>query len=252
MNLERWLVSYADFITLLFAFFVVMYAISQADLSKFKKVSESIRVAFKAAGPTAMMDLGGSSGGKSVRPFDEIYHPGGRVIDLPAGKSNTVYESDPELHEIRETLEESMTFALGVSDLSERLQMEYDSRGLIVKLSIKDLFEYKGVDIHPDMQPILDKVGQILARYHRLVRVEGHVDLREGKALGLKGSLEMSSSRAAWVIQFWNNRFGLDLKRFGVAGYGYARPLSEDLSEWSQMRNRRVEIVILNNTYSNP
>src|SRR5947209_698229 len=89
VNLERWLVSYADFITLLFAFFVIMYAISQADVSKFKKVSASIRQAFSAAGPVGMVDIGGNSGGNTANPFEVQEINGGRVLNMPAGKTNT-------------------------------------------------------------------------------------------------------------------------------------------------------------------
>src|SRR5206468_13026985 len=89
VNLERWLVSYAHFITLLFAFFVIMYAISQADVSKFQKVSASIKAAFSAAGPVGMIDLGGNSGGNTANPLDNIEVPGGRVMNLPAGKTHT-------------------------------------------------------------------------------------------------------------------------------------------------------------------
>src|ERR1700719_2907734 len=89
VNLERWLVSYADFITLLFAFFVIMYAISQADVSKFKKVSASMKAAFAAAGPVGMIDLDGHAGGNTANPLDNPEPPGGRVMNMPAGKTNT-------------------------------------------------------------------------------------------------------------------------------------------------------------------
>ena len=77
VNLERWLVSYADFITLLFAFFVVMYAISQSDLAKMKAVSESIRTAFSAES----VDQAGKSGGKTLNQFEE---------DAPRGDARVV------------------------------------------------------------------------------------------------------------------------------------------------------------------
>src|SRR6516225_6523605 len=96
-NHERWLVSYADFITLLFAFFVIMYAISQADVSKFKKVSASIRSAFEAAGPAGMIDTGGGAGGLTANPFDTIESSQGRIVNMPAGKTNTASDPDPQL-----------------------------------------------------------------------------------------------------------------------------------------------------------
>src|SRR5476649_896168 len=84
VNLERWLVSYADFITLLFAFFVILYAISRADIQKFKAVSESLRAAFNSD----FVDQQGKSGGKDLNQFEETMPVGGMVMDMPAGKSN--------------------------------------------------------------------------------------------------------------------------------------------------------------------
>src|SRR5262245_5683861 len=89
VNHARWLVSYAVFITLLFAFFVVMYAISQADLAKFKKVRESMQKAFKVAGGPALVDMQGTSGGNTLNQFENEEPRGGRIVDLPAGKANT-------------------------------------------------------------------------------------------------------------------------------------------------------------------
>ena len=88
-NHERWLVSYADFITLLFAFFVIMYAISQADIAKFRKVSASMKRAFSAAGTAGFVDTGGASGGDTVNPFEAEEPKGGRAIGLPAGCAKT-------------------------------------------------------------------------------------------------------------------------------------------------------------------
>src|SRR5688572_33104450 len=87
-NHERWLVSYADFITLLFAFFVVMYAISQADMAKLKQVADGMRSAFGKAGPVGVVELRGKGSGAEINVFDMQSVPGGRIMDLPAGKVN--------------------------------------------------------------------------------------------------------------------------------------------------------------------
>src|SRR4051812_5524373 len=99
VNHERWLVSYADFITLLFAFFVVMYAISQSDMAKFKKFSAGLRSAF-SVGPVGMIDLGGNTGGNTASPFENAEPAGGRMLNLPAGKTHTASDPDPQLQEI--------------------------------------------------------------------------------------------------------------------------------------------------------
>lgn len=252
VNLERWLVSYADFITLLFAFFVVMYAISQADMAKMKTVAASIKAAFSAAGPVGMVDLSGNAGGQTANPFDAPETVGGRVHNLPAGKTHTANDPDPELQELKERLEESISLELGVSDLSEQLHLQYDSRGLVVRLAAKDFFEQGKSAVRPDLRPLLDRIGRVLTKTRRLVRVEGHSDPSEAHTEGFSSDWELSASRAAWVVKYWVQRLELDPKRLGAAGYSHYRPLSTAADEWSRAKNRRIEIIILNNQYEAP
>src|SRR5688572_16893249 len=90
VNLERWLVSYADFITLLFAFFVVMYAMANQDKAKVKQITEAIERTFR--GPSTMIDMGS---GKSVNVFSNPGTPYGQVIDTVTGRSNAKPEMTP-------------------------------------------------------------------------------------------------------------------------------------------------------------
>ncbi|MBY0470538.1 OmpA family protein [bacterium] len=251
VNLERWLVSYADFITLLFAFFVIMYAISQADISKFKKVSASIKAAF-AAGPVGMIDLGGQSGGDTANPFEHEDIAGGRIQNLPAGKTNTASDPDPQLKEIKEMLEESISLELGVSDLSENVQMLFDSRGLIVRITAKDFFAPGGVEARPDLRPLLDRIGRVLSKNPRLVRIDGHTDILEAKLAqkhGFASSWELSAARAAWVAKYWIGRFNIDPRKLAVSGLSHFRPVSDRNTEMGHASNRRVEVIVLNNRY---
>ena len=249
VNLERWLVSYADFITLLFAFFVIMYAMAQADKAKFKKVSASIRSAF-SADPVGMIDLGGSSGGNTANPFEMEELPGGRVQNLPAGKTNTAADADPELRDIHELLEETVSLELGSTDTSEKLQMQFDSQGLIVRVAMKDFFDEGGIEVRPDLRPILDRIGRVVSKTHHLVRIEGHSDRAEAHTPGYASGWELSSARAAWVAKYWLGRFDFDPSQIGVAGYSHYRPLTFERSEMNRAKNRRVEIIVLNNKYS--
>ncbi|HAR43240.1 MAG TPA: hypothetical protein DCS07_11535 [Bdellovibrionales bacterium] len=249
VNLERWLVSYADFITLLFAFFVIMYAISQADMSKFQKVAASMKAAFAPTGPSGMIDLSGSAGGATLKPFEDIDRAGGRAQNLPAGKTNTAADQDPELQEIREALEESISLDFGSADTAEKLQMQFDSRGLIVRMAAKDFFNQGSAIVHQDLRPILDRIGRALSKSTRIFRIEGHTDPSEAKTGGFASAWELSAARAAWVAKYMIERFAIDPKRVGVAGYSYFRPLSSGKDEFSKAKNRRIEIVVLNNQY---
>jgi len=249
VNLERWLVSYADFITLLFAFFVVMYAISQADMTKFKKVAASMKAAFSPGGPAGGLEAGGSSGGNTIRPFQLPEVPGGRVLNMPAGKVNTAADADPQLQEMKELLEETISLEMGVSDVSDKLHMVFDSRGLVVRLDAKDFFEEGEVQIVQDLRPLLDRIGRVLSRSKRLIRIEGHIDTGEAKTQGYASGWEFSSARAAWVAKYLIQKFDLDPKRVGVSGYSYYRPVAEGKSQFAQAKNRRIEIIVLNNQY---
>lgn len=251
VNLERWLISYADFITLLFALFVVLFAISQADIAKFRKFTQGIKSAF-SAGPVGMIDLEGTAGGNTANPFDTVETPGSRVLDMPAGKTNTSAESDPSLQDVKELLEETISLELGTTDLSDKLQLYFDSRGLVVRIAVKDFFDEGQSDVRMDLRPILDRIGKVLSRTKRLIRLEGHVDAGEVK--GGKESLgwELSAKRAAWLAQYWMSRFEFEPSRMGIGAYSRYRPLTEDEEPWNRAKNRRVEIIILNNRYTSP
>ncbi len=266
VNLERWLVSYADFITLLFAFFVILYAQSKTDAKKFKTVADSIRAAF--GGP---IDLGGASGGPTMNPFEQVEPPGGRLMSLPAGKTNTASDPDPQLQEVKELLEETISLELGVTDLSEKVQMQYDSRGLIVRLSAKDFYDNGEVEIRPDLRPVLDRIARVIKSSKRLVRIEGHADVAEASLTTYPSDWELSAARASWVVRYWVKKFDMDPSRLGAAGYGHYRPIAKVppvpaagtkeahvikaaavKADYARGSNRRVEIIILNNLYESP
>jgi len=248
VNLERWLVSYADFITLMFAFFVVLYATSQADMAKMKKFTIGVRNAF-SAGPVGMIDLGGNAGGNTANPFQNEQVPGGRVNNLPAGKTNTAADPDPKLQEVKELLEETISLDLGATELSEKLQLQFDSRGLVVRIAAKDFFDEGKVEVRQDLRPIFDRIGRVLSKTKRLIRLEGHTDIRESHPSGFPSDWELSSARAAWVVKYWINRFEFDPARLGVAGFSHFRPLTEKEDPINRAKNRRVEIIVLNSLY---
>src|SRR5262249_5170075 len=111
------------------------------------------------------------SGGATANQFQVDEPPGGRLMNLPAGKTNTAADPDPRLQEVKELLDESISLELGVTDLSDKLQMQFDSRGLVVRLAAKDFFDQGDVEVRPDLRPILDRIGRVLAKTNRLIRV---------------------------------------------------------------------------------
>lgn len=242
VNLERWLVSYADFITLLFAFFVVMYSIANQDKAKIKQITESIERTFR--GPSTMLDMGsGSAVNVMSNPASDL----GVIISLETGRSNTKPELSPELAEIAQQIEESLAYQLQTTDLKDVIQLVHDDRGLVVRFSANKLFKPGSDAVEKQYLPLIDKIGKILASGNRLVRVEGHTDNsplpKDGK---FDTNWELSTARAVWIVRYLRARFDISTSRLSAAGFADGQPVAKNESEEGRAMNRRVEIVITN------
>lgn len=241
VNLERWLVSYADFITLLFAFFVVMYAISQSDLAKLKSVSESIRQAFNAEA----VDQQGRSSGKTLNQFDPTAAQGGLLLDMPSGKVNIMSPDYEDLKRVADIIEESVSYELGDADIAEKMQIIYDDRGLVVRLSAKNFFEPGSAEVKPEALPILDQMAKVLKTVKRHIRVEGHTDNIAVQSDYFPSNWELSTARSAWVVRYFIKKYRFDPKYLTVAGYAEYHPVAPNTTEEGRSKNRRIEIIVL-------
>jgi len=256
VNHERWLVSYADFITLLFAFFVIMYAISQADKAKFQAVAQSLRNALGAVSAQGVIESGGGGGGHSISPFEAQQVSSGGALPMPAGKTNTARDSDPDLPIVRDQLEESISLQIGTSDPSERAETQYNPDGLMLRLAARGYYA-AGAEAPPrDLWPMFDRVGRILLVHRRSVRLEGHADTREIRETksGYRESMALSLRRAQWLMNRWVDALDYPPELITIAGRGHYQPLAAEKGKSPQGRgtdskavesNRRVEILIL-------
>jgi chemotaxis protein MotB len=242
VNLERWLVSYADFITLLFAFFVVMYAIANQDKAKIKQITESIEKSF--TGASGKLDLGT---GTKVNVMSQLMSPAGHVIDYPMGHNNAIPLNTPELAKIAERIEESLNYQLQTTDLKDTLQLVYDERGLVLRFSANKLFKPGEENVDPAYLGFLDKIGRIIADTDRLIRVEGHTDnTAQSSNSRFPTNWELSTARAAWIVRYFMAKFRIPPNRLAAAGYADGYPLADNKTEEGRARNRRVEIVVTN------
>ncbi len=242
VNLERWLVSYADFITLLFAFFVVMYSIANQDKQKIKQITEAIARTFN--GPSTMLDMGS---GANVNVFSNPATDMGQVIDNPVGRSNVTPNPDPELQKIATRVEESLSYQLQTTDLKDNLKLIYDDRGLVIRFSANKLFRPGQANVEKTYQPIIDKIAEILKNGDRVIRVEGHTDdsplPTDSK---FDTNWELSSARAIWIVRYMKAKFEIPTKRLSAAGFAEGQPVSSNKTEEGKALNRRVEIVVTN------
>jgi chemotaxis protein MotB len=237
--------------TLLFAFFVVMYALSTQDLARARLAAQSIRAAF--GGPPIAV---GGPGGAQVNPFRATGDCA--PCDKSASETSEEAETRAELSSMRSEIDADAQLEAGHADLGQSMETLVDRRGLVIRVAAKDFFAKGEASVREDLRPLLDRIGRVVARSRRPVRIEGHADTSEIKSPGFASSWDLSAARATWVARYWITRFELDPRQVGIAGYAHYRPSSEGespdagaeksrahpTSEWAHAMNRRIEIVV--------
>ncbi len=241
-NLERWMVSYADFVTLLFAVFVVLYALSQIDLAKFENFSESLKEAFSVPKPASVLQ-----GGDGI--LDEI---GADVFDA-GGFSESDALIPPFLQQIAEKEEKKrfgmMEKDLDVLDIDEHkgIKTEVTERGLIINMVGNVFFKPGESQLKEEGLKTINQIGELLKEHFPLnvIRVEGHTDNTPINTARFPSNWELSAQRAAGVVRYFTDVTGFDKNRFVAVGYGDSRPLELNDTQEGRNANRRIEIVVL-------
>lgn len=235
-NHERWMVSYADFVTLLFAFFVVMYATARIDESAPRRVSESVREALKEdsfrAMVTALLEERAtkSSGGGT---------PAARKKS-EAGKADAV---------LLEQFLPSMDFLsreLADEIADDKVQIRLTRRGLVISLRQAAFFPSGQDVIAPETYSAIGKVAETIAKLPNHVRLEGHTDsipIHNGR---FRSNWHLSTARAISMLDLLTGEFRVPGDKFTVAGYSDTIPVDTNETEDGRRRNRRVDIVLLN------
>jgi chemotaxis protein MotB len=218
-NHERWLISYADFITLLFAFFVVMFASSQADQAKARRVSEAVKAAFD--GPPAT-------------PATAAAKPSSNARGLP------LPSLEPALRLLAHELEPEIR--------AGKMQVRMERRGLIISLSQAAFFPSGEDAIDPTTFGSLEKVAATVRALPNPVRAEGHTDSVPIHTARFRSNWDLSAARAIAVMELLRDRWGIPADRLAVTGYADTSPIDSNQSDTGRARNRRVDIVILNSS----
>ena len=239
-NLERWLVSYADFITLLFATFVVLYALAQTDVNDFAKLQESLKYAFSQ---NALMDGQQSIMDGSDSMFDQ-QQANSFIPSLMLEYISPKYEEE-SFREIEETVEE-----LKKAGELDGITSKMTDKGLLLTFDDKYLFAPASAYLDKGAKKLLDKVGVLICKKFVLhaMRVEGHTDSDPIKSTQYPSNWELSSARASSVVRYLIDRFKFSPSLFSAIGYADTRPLESAISP-KDPANRRVEILILKNKY---
>jgi chemotaxis protein MotB len=236
---ERWLVAYADFITLLFAFFVVMFATSQTDKGKAQQVSESVKKALAGDHMTALIAsvLGGSPDNKG-KGNALMRGPGGAQKSPEEKKEQKLAELVPSLKVLTEELKKEIE--------TGRIQISMEARGLVVSFTQAALFPSGEDVVSSEAYEGLARVAEAIKKIPNPVRLEGHTDSVPIKTARFRSNWELSAARSIALLELVCTRFGAPRERMSVAGYADNAPLDSNESEKGRARNRRVDIIILN------
>ena len=243
-NHERWLVSYADFITLLFAFFVVMFASSQTDKAKARAISESVSQALDKGGVQAIVHevLGGTVDEKG-QGNAQLKGPGGSQP-----KNEPVPPPPPALPENKELLPKLtyLTEALKAEIAAGKLEIRQEERGLVISLKQAAFFPSGDDTVDLKSYEAIDKIAGIFRDSPNPIRLEGHTDSRPIHTDRFRSNWELSSARGIAMLELLGTRFGIPHERLAVVGYADTMPKASNDTEEGRARNRRVDIVILN------
>jgi chemotaxis protein MotB len=220
INHERWLISYADFVTLLFAFFTTMYAISTVDAKKLQEMVESMQAAFDAS--------------KVPPPKRPVAKP-----DTPV---KVVTPDQLALQALKARLSERLKLQIQGGQVG----LEVDPRWLVVSIREAGTFGVGSAELSDSARSVLGEVADALADVDHPVRIEGHTDDVPIRTAKYKSNWELSTARATNVVSFFVEDRGLPPSRFSAAGYGEFRPRAANDSGANRAANRRVDIVILN------
>lgn len=253
-NHERWVVSYADFITLLFAFFVVMYSISSVNEGKYRVLSQTLTDAFqepsRSLDPVQIGELGRKQG--DIADMDS----GNTLIDKQDHQGPDLYSQDgadahpADVSISGSTEQQRLNFlAVSIENMLEAyveqdlVQVKFMEDRVTVDMKDKMLFPSGSARLSRVADKVLRDVSRILTSMPNQIQVEGNTDNRPIHTEEFPSNWELSAARAASVVHLMS-RFGVDPSRLSAIGYAEYRPVSGNDTEEGRQKNRRVTLVI--------
>lgn len=252
-NHERWLISYADLLTLMFAFFVVMYAVSSVNEGKFRVLASSLVASFRA--PTRSLEpiqLGESvTSPLAVAPVDLSARSLSAVPrELAMGQAgeekqvqNEQYPGDPATAELKSA---ARRIKVAMAPLVEQglVEVRRMTHWLEVEIKASILFSSGSAALEPGALPVLERLALILRDLENPIDVEGFTDDVPIANAVFPSNWELSAARSASVVRLFVEK-GVPPGRMVVVGFGEFRPIAENTSEQGRSRNRRVIVSIL-------
>lgn len=232
-NHERWLVSYADFITLLFAFFVVLYATSAADVEKQEEFEKSIQKSFAPM-------FGFMTGSQ----YDESVDPRNNSLIKPP------FETFPPVgsgsREVQDYVERKLDKEMSEKDREATIGgVRHDALGVRIQMAANRLFSRGSAELTGESAAALAKIGKLLKESGRKIIIEGHTDNEPIQSERYPSNWELSASRATKIVRYLMERHKIPGARLTAVAYADQKPVSTNETEEGRGRNRRIEILIV-------
>jgi len=248
---ERWLVTYADLITLLMIFFIVMYSMSQVDANKFRAMAESLSVT-----------LGGSNSAR-IQITQDPAGPSVISSGSPQGSTPATQQTPPSQNSEQGAgggiIDQETLTIQGIkakldqfakeNNIQTKLVSSIEERGLVVSIQDTLLFASGSADITPNAREILRKISSVLAASPNYIKVEGHTDNLPINTSRFPSNWELSVLRATNVLQILTKEGGINPERLSATGYGEYRPIADNSTLEGRSANRRVDLIILRSKY---
>jgi chemotaxis protein MotB len=254
VNHERWLVSYADMMTLLMVLFIVMFAISQVDQRRFEMLKDGMAAGFGNSsspfqGSEGTMSSEGIKPLEPVRPdvpvTDVVKSGAGTSSDRSAAADQDYARASREVDSL-EALRRRIEKALKAKGFLDDVSLKIDERGLSISLVSRHIvFRANEADLSPRGQRVLDVLAPVIRSLPNRIDVDGHTNQIKVKPKYYPTDWELSAARAVTVLRYLNERGDVPAKRMSAVAYGHERPLRDPDLPGSAALNKRVDLVVV-------
>jgi chemotaxis protein MotB len=224
---DEWLATYADTITLLLTFFILLYSFSKVDNEKLVEVSKALNGILTGQYIT---EIEGSLNNGNAPIFSE------QVEDRGGEPGQQITEGN--------MYEEAQKFIKN-NNLSETVAIREPARGIILQIQDAILFDTGKADIRQESKAVLNEVYQLMSSMNNNIIVEGHTDNVPIRSKDFDSNWELSTSRSVNVVRYFTEEKGMDPHKFAATGYGEYKPLVDNSTPENKAQNRRVDILIV-------